>query len=121
WNFGDGSANATTQNPTHTYSAAGNYTVTLTVSNSYGSSTIRKTNYISVSNPPPFLSGGWSYRKLHTISGSPSGDLTDYQVRFTVWNTTGTDSGENVYLGSNVTPDFRDVRFTTTDNTVLPS
>ncbi|MDH7510119.1 MAG: DUF2341 domain-containing protein [Methanolinea sp.] len=121
WNFGDGSENATTQNPTHTYSVAGNYTVTLTVTNSYGSSTTRKTNYITVTPPPPFLSGGWSYRKLHTISGSSSGDLTDYQVRFTVWNITGTDSGENVYLGSNVTPDFRDVRFTTTDNTVLPS
>ena len=65
-----------------------------------------------------FLSG-WSYRKLHTISGSTSGVLTDYQVRFKVYNTTGTDTGENVYLGSNVKPDFSDLRFTTTDNTVL--
>jgi PKD repeat protein len=31
WNFGDGSAAATVANPTHTYSAQGNYTVTLTV------------------------------------------------------------------------------------------
>jgi len=118
WNFGDGSANAITQNTTHTYSVAGNYTVTLTVTNAYGSSTLQKTGYITVTEPPPFLSG-WSCRKLHTITGSPSGDLTDYQVRFKVWNTTGTDSGENVYLGSNVTPDFRDIRFTTTDNTIL--
>lgn len=117
WNFGDGSANATVQNPVHTYSSAGNYTVTLTATNAFGSSTIRKTNYITVTPPPPFLAGGWSYRKLHTISGSSSGDLTDYQVRFKLWNTTGTDSGENVYLGANVTPDFRDIRFTTTDNT----
>jgi PKD repeat protein len=29
WNFGDGSAASTLQNPTHTYSAAGTYTVTL--------------------------------------------------------------------------------------------
>ena len=42
-----------------------------------------------------------------------------YQVRFKVYNTTGTDTGENVYLGSNVKPDFSDIRFTTTDNTVL--
>jgi PKD repeat protein len=31
WNFGDGSAASTAQNPTHTYTAAGTYTATLTV------------------------------------------------------------------------------------------
>jgi len=35
WGFGDG-ANSTEQNPTHTYSLAGNYTVNLTVSNANG-------------------------------------------------------------------------------------
>ena len=35
WNFGDGN-NSTEQNPVHTFSAAGNYTVNLTVSNAYG-------------------------------------------------------------------------------------
>ena len=35
WNFGDGT-NSTEQNPTHTYSAAGNYTVNLTASNANG-------------------------------------------------------------------------------------
>lgn len=38
WDFGDGST-ATVQNPTHTYSAAGSYTVKLTVSGSTGSNT----------------------------------------------------------------------------------
>jgi len=118
WTFGDDSANATVQNPAHTYTAAGSYTVTLTATNSFGSNTTQKSNYITVTPPPPFLPD-WSYRKLHTISGS-SVPLTDYQVRFKLWNTTGTDTGENVYLGNNVTPDFRDIRFTTTDNTVLP-
>jgi len=35
WDFGDG-ANSTEKNTTHTYSAAGNYTVNLSVSNSDG-------------------------------------------------------------------------------------
>ncbi|MGW4527521.1 PKD domain-containing protein [Amycolatopsis sp. NPDC004378] len=34
WNFGDGSAASTAQNPSHTYNAAGNYTATLTVTDS---------------------------------------------------------------------------------------
>ncbi|MDQ1276141.1 MAG: hypothetical protein QG610_1716 [Euryarchaeota archaeon] len=38
WSFGDGTT-STDQNPTHTYSTAGNYTVTLTASNAAGSST----------------------------------------------------------------------------------
>ena len=112
-------SNSTLQNPAHTYSSAGNYTVTLTITNTYGNSTIQKPNYITVTPASTFLSG-WSYRKLHTISGSASGDLTDYQVRFKVYNTTGTDIGENVYLGSNVKPDFSDIRFTTPDNTPIP-
>ncbi|MDD1713259.1 MAG: DUF2341 domain-containing protein, partial [Methanoregulaceae archaeon] len=119
WSFGDATPNSTLQNPTHTYSGTGNYNVTLTVSNAYGTSSLRKTSYITVTPPPPFLSG-WSYRRLHTIAGSSSGDLTDYQIRCTVWNTTGTDSGENVYIGSLVNPDFSDLRFTTTANTLLP-
>jgi PKD repeat protein len=34
WNFGDGSATSTAQNPTHTYSSAGTYTAKLTVTDS---------------------------------------------------------------------------------------
>ncbi|HEY2080437.1 MAG TPA: PKD domain-containing protein [Streptosporangiaceae bacterium] len=34
WNFGDGSALSTAQNPSHTYTAAGTYTATLTVTDS---------------------------------------------------------------------------------------
>ncbi|MDI9633253.1 MAG: S8 family serine peptidase, partial [Methanolinea sp.] len=45
WDFGDGTPNSTEQHPVHTYERAGNYTVTLTVANSYGSNTTRKTNY----------------------------------------------------------------------------
>lgn len=38
WEFGDG-ASSTEENPTHAYEAAGDYTVTLLVSNAYGSDT----------------------------------------------------------------------------------
>jgi YVTN family beta-propeller protein len=47
WNFGDGTY-STVQNPTHIYSTAGKYTVTLTASNTAGSNTIAKSNYITV-------------------------------------------------------------------------
>ncbi len=54
WSFGDGTANSTIKNPTHTYSAAGNYTVALTVSNSAGSNATTKASYIKVTaNTPP--------------------------------------------------------------------
>jgi PKD repeat protein len=119
WNFGDGTANSTVQNPVHVYANAGTYTVTLTATNAYGSSSIRKANYVTVTPPPPFMNG-WQYRKLHMVSGSSSGDLTDYQVRFIVWNTTGTDNGENVYVGPSVKPDYSDIRVTGFDNTLYP-
>jgi YVTN family beta-propeller protein len=54
WNFGDGKYSFG-QNPEHTYSKAGRYSVSLTASNTYGSSTLTKTSYIAISsslNPP---------------------------------------------------------------------
>ena len=115
---GDGVTDFTTRNCSYTYNNPGQYSVKLTVSNNFGSDEEIKTNYVKGIVAPPFLSG-WSYRKLHTLSGSTT-DLTNYQIRFKVYNTTGTDSGENVYLGSNVKPDFSDLMFTTTDNTLMP-
>lgn len=47
WDFGDGST-STVQNPPHTYVTAGNYSVTLTASNAYGTSTLTKPDYIRV-------------------------------------------------------------------------
>ncbi|WP_440945538.1 PKD domain-containing protein [Methanosarcina sp. T3] len=47
WNFGDGTT-STAKNPTHTYSSAGSYTVTLTASNTAGSNTVTKSSYIKV-------------------------------------------------------------------------
>jgi PKD repeat protein len=47
WNFGDGSESSI-QNPSHIYSSVGNYTVTLNATNTYGTGTLSKTNYIQI-------------------------------------------------------------------------
>lgn len=49
WNFGDGSTSAT-QNPTHTYSAPGIYTVSLKVTGTAGSNTKTKSSFINVAS-----------------------------------------------------------------------
>jgi PKD repeat protein len=52
WDFNnDTVVDSTQQNPTHTYTAAGQYSVTLTVSNTIGSDGFTRTNYITVNAP----------------------------------------------------------------------
>jgi PKD repeat protein len=115
WNFGD-SGTSTLQNPIHRYETANTYTVTLQATNSIGSDTKSASNYITASAAPGFLSG-WTYRKEHLITGA---NIQNYQMRFVVWNTAGTDNGENVYLDGHVKPDFSDLRFTDDANNLLP-
>jgi len=65
WNFGDGTPNETIQNPVHMYSAEGTYNVTLTVSNSLGTSTLEKPGYITVIEVP-IVGGGKGYYLVHS-------------------------------------------------------
>jgi PKD repeat protein len=65
WTFGDGGT-STAQNPTHEYAAAGDYTVTLTVTGPCGSDGETKLDYISVTEPSTWtvityddFEGGW--------------------------------------------------------------
>lgn len=51
WDFGDGGG-STEQNPVHTYTAAGSYSVSLSISTEAGSSIESKSNYINVMAPP---------------------------------------------------------------------
>ena len=51
WSFGDGTTSSA-QHPSHRYSAAGTYTVSLTASNAGGSSTATRSGYVSVAPPP---------------------------------------------------------------------
>ena len=55
WTFGDGNSEFE-QNPTHTYTSEGTYTVTLTATNSIGSSTATKLDYISAELNEPIAS-----------------------------------------------------------------
>jgi PGF-pre-PGF domain-containing protein len=52
WSFGDGSY-STAQNPSHTYQVNGIYTVSLNATNSAGSTTATRADYITVSPSPP--------------------------------------------------------------------
>src|SRR3989454_330552 len=52
WTFGDGTAAATTQNPSHTYTAGGTFTVTLTVTDNQNA-TGSVSHPVTVTAPPP--------------------------------------------------------------------
>jgi outer membrane protein assembly factor BamB len=65
WNFGDGIPNATVRNPVHTYTAEGTFNVTLTISNSAGSSTLVRQHMI-MAVPPIITGGGKGYYLIHS-------------------------------------------------------
>nr|WP_230670159.1 PKD domain-containing protein [Methanosarcina barkeri] len=75
WDFGDGT-NATEQNPVHTYTATGTYTVNLTVSNEDGSDSEVKTGYIKVSSQS-------SAKPVAAFTASPTSGKTPLKVKFT--------------------------------------
>ena len=72
WDFGDGST-STAQNPSHTYSVPGVYTVILTATNSYGSDTEAKTAFVTVNGNPP----------VAAFTGSPTSGTVPLSVSFT--------------------------------------
>jgi len=54
WDFnGDGTTDSTDQSPTYTYTSEGTYSVGLTVTDSLGTGTLTKTDYITVVAPQP--------------------------------------------------------------------
>ncbi len=74
WTFGDGGSSSA-QNPSHTYSAPGTYSVSLTVTNADGSDTETKTNYITV-NPA-------CTAPVANFSGNPTSGTAPLAVSFT--------------------------------------
>jgi PKD repeat protein len=75
WNFGDGQT-STVQNPVHTYWTSGEYTVTQTATNEYGSSTAGRDYYVHVM---PALAA--------KFSADPSAGLAPLLVKFTDMST----------------------------------
>ena len=80
WNFGDGSTSFE-QNPTHTYATNGKYTVSLTVTNSFGQDTKTLPGFIAVGDPP-----------VPQFSVSSSGGNVPLAVVFTDMTTSGAGS-----------------------------
>jgi PKD repeat protein len=80
WFFGD-AATSTEQHPIHTYTTAGQYTVSLTVTNADSSYTETKVAYVSVAVPPsPPVAG---------FSASPTSGTAPLTIRFTDGSTNG--------------------------------
>ena len=76
WDFNnDGTVDSTEQNPAHTYTTAGSYTVKLTVTDADGSDDATRTAYITVTteNPPP----------VADFSASPASGIAPLDVQFT--------------------------------------
>ena len=71
WDFGDGTTSSE-QNPAHTYLRRGTYTVSLTVKNTYGTSTATRKNFITIGMEPKA-----------DFSGSPADGDAPLTVKFT--------------------------------------
>jgi uncharacterized protein (TIGR02145 family) len=84
WNFGDG-VSSTEQNPVHSYSSTGIYTVSLTAANNYGSDTTSKVDYITVVSAPK---ADFTVNKTTLITGETVSftDLSDYVPTNWNWN-----------------------------------
>ena len=99
WNFGDGNT-STAQNPTHSYSTAGDYTVTLTING--GAATKTKSNYIRVlpNHYIPFaLTDGGNFEVNPAYFGANSTSGVSFERgNSTVAGKNGTNSGSNAWV-----------------------
>ena len=77
WDFGDGNVSnyAIATNPSHRYTSAGTYSVTLTVTNAGGSNSQLRSNYISVNAPPS--------APVASFTGTPLSGTAPLDVTFT--------------------------------------
>ncbi len=112
WSFGD-EGTSTDNNPSHTYSTAGDYTVSLTVTNSYGSDTETKVNYIHVEDytdivyiyefeAPVIIDGHtdaqWTITDANDISIQSPSNTLDATINSATWRMGYTESDFYVLL-----------------------
>jgi PKD repeat protein len=88
WDFGDPASGtddtSSLQNPSHVYADPGTYDVTLTASNSLGTSDpLTKTAYVTLTDPPPPI------KPVAAFSGSPRSGTAPRKVDFTDASTNG--------------------------------
>ncbi len=88
WDFGDGNTSSL-QNPTHTYTNAGTYSVMLTSSNGLGSDSETKTAYITINIPasPSVTNNSFCSPGSTTLTASGSGQLNWYDGSGNLVNT----------------------------------
>jgi len=94
WAFGDGSTSTTT-NPSHTYSAAGTFNVTETVTDSVSGATNAKTEAVTVSS-----GGGGGSSQLLGNTGFESGTASPWTISSGVLCSNSTCSGETAHAGT---------------------
>ena len=63
WDFGD-STTSTVQNPSHTYTTGGKFTVALTATNAGGSNTCLKTDYIEAATFADVPTSNWAWAQI---------------------------------------------------------
>lgn len=117
WDFGDGGS-STAQNPMHTYDAAGNYDVTLTVTDDVGA-TDEETQTVSVGaevNQPPTADFSADVTDLSVaftdLSADPDGGVISWYWQFGDGNVSLVSSPVHVYAA----PGTYDVTLTVADN-----
>ena len=121
WDFGDGTTN-NLQSPSHTYGTDGIYTVSLTSTNSFGSNTDTKTNYIEVSlNGEPIAASctpqtmstcclyGILNVSFNTINNSTDDGIEGYQD-FTCQQRTEVIEGQGYPISIQTGPNSHDTR-----------
>ncbi len=111
WDFGDGNSSSQA-NPSHTYSAAGDYTVTLTVTDNSGDSSSDVTNATiedtQSGNQSPTANANGPYSAVlgqsiafsSTGSSDPDGSITDYAWDFGDGNSSSQASPSHTYAAA---------------------
>lgn len=108
WDFGDGTK-ISQQNPTHSYSSAGSYTVSLTATGAGGSNTTTQSNYITVTAPPAATTppaqcpcSTWAASDAPKNPSDPDSSAVNVGMKFTS-NQNGYITGVRFYKGTSNT------------------